>query len=68
MPFIIWVALAMSILLVGASAALTVQDAPESIKPIVEASSGAFDILGYALALAVVMLTVFYMWKKRKPR
>ncbi len=41
MPFIIWAALALSILLIGASAALTVQDAPESIKPIVEASSGA---------------------------
>ena len=26
----------------------------------------SLDMLSYALALAVVMLTVFYMWKKRK--
>jgi uncharacterized membrane protein YdjX (TVP38/TMEM64 family) len=66
MPFIVWAALAVCILLIGTSAALTVRETPEALQPVIESSGGVFDMLGYALALAVLLLTIFYIWKRRK--
>jgi hypothetical protein len=36
------------------------------LQPVIESSGGVFDMLGYALALAVLLLTIFYIWKRRK--
>jgi uncharacterized membrane protein YdjX (TVP38/TMEM64 family) len=66
MPFIVWAALAVCILLIGTSAALTVYESPEALQPVIESSSGAVDMLSYALATAVLILTIFYIWRRRK--
>ena len=63
MPFIVWVALSLAILIIAGSTGKIIIDPPPIIQPIVQAGSHGISAAGYAVAAVIVIVAVMAAFK-----
>ena len=63
MPFIVWIALSLAILIIAGSTGKIIIDTPPYIQPMIQAGSHGISTLGYAVAAGVVIVAVILAFK-----
>lgn len=63
MPFIVWVALSLAILIIAGSTGKIIIDTPPVIQPLVQAGSHGASAVGYAVAAGVVIVAAILAFK-----
>ena len=65
-PFFVWVAIALAVLLVGGGAAVSVAKLPEVVQPVAESADSFLAPLGTGLAIAFVVVVVVLLFTRLK--
>jgi hypothetical protein len=63
-PFFVWIAIALAVLMVGGGAAVSVSKLPEVVKPIAESADSFLAPLGTGLAIAFVVIVVVILFSR----
>ena len=67
MPFIVWVALSLAILIIAGATGKIIIDPPIVVQPVVQAGgSHGYGLFGYAVALLIVAVAVYAYLKYRR--
>jgi hypothetical protein len=65
-PFFVWIAIALAVLMVGGGAAVSVSKLPEVVKPIAESADSFLAPLGTGLAIAFVVVVVVVLFSRMR--
>jgi len=63
MPFVIWIAVSLAILIIAGSTGKIIIDPPPIIQPVIQAGSLGISATGYAIAAVIVIVAIILAFK-----